>query len=91
MITIEEAFEFIESYVECLPIREVGLEQSVGKRLASQIIADVNSPPHDKTVMDGFAVRAQDIGKFSEFKVLETIIAGNVPEFTLTPGTASRK
>ncbi len=91
MITVEEAFLAVEANVERLPDETIGLDKAVGRILASDVHSDVDSPPHNKSVMDGFAVRAADIAAgVTEFRVLETIIAGGLPTAKVTPGTTSR-
>ena len=91
MITVEEAFDAVESTVSRLPHETIGLDKAVGRVLADDIRSDVDSPPHDKSVMDGFAVRATDIADgVTDFRVLETIIAGGLPTAKVTPGTTSR-
>ena len=41
------------------------------------VASEVNSPPHDKAMMDGYAVRSAD--REPERRVLEEIAAGDVP------------
>ncbi len=90
MITIEQAFKEIESHVNVLGNESVELSDAVGRILAERVVADVDSPPHRKSVMDGFAVRSSDIVPGCCLEVLETIIAGAVPGKSLTPGSCSR-
>ena len=94
MISVEEAFELIEQRVGALPpllSETVRLEAAVGRVLAGPIISDVDSPPHDKSVMDGFAVASSDIrAGMTGFRVLETIVAGTMPTQTVTSGTTCR-
>ena len=61
MISVEEAFQLIAQSVSRLPFETIALAQSVGRVIAADVIADVDSPPHHKSVMDGFAVRSSDI------------------------------
>ena len=80
MISIEEAFKLIDENVVRLPTEQAPLSQTVGRVLASNVKADVDSPPHDKSVMDGFAVRSADVAAGDlRLKVVETIIAGGWP------------
>ena len=79
MISVDEAFNLIRQTVQPLPQQEVDLQSSVGRYLAEPVIADVASPPHDKSMMDGFAIRASDWSPGAEFQIGETIIAGAVP------------
>jgi molybdopterin molybdotransferase len=46
--------------------------------LAEDIISDMDMPPFDKSAMDGFACRFEDIG--NELEVIETIVAGQIPQ-----------
>jgi molybdopterin molybdotransferase len=90
MISIEQALDLISSAVSELPTEGVSLANSVGRVLAETITADVDSPPHDKSVMDGFAVRAADITPGCQLRIVETITAGDLPQQTIYPGTAAR-
>ena len=91
MISISEAWDHIESNVVPQPIHKINLLSATGLILADDIIADVDSPPHDKSIMDGYAVRAADLhaGQL-ELDVIETIVAGSCPQISLRPGTAAR-
>ncbi len=88
MLTIEEALKLVIDNARELPLRRVPLVEATGLVLAEDVTSDVNSPPYDKAMMDGYAVRSADRG--AERRVLEEIAAGDVPRFALTPGTASR-
>ena len=91
MITVEEAFAAVEANATPLKTETIRLADAAGRVLAKDIRSDVDSPPHNKSVMDGFAVRAADIaGGITEFRVLETITAGEMPTQTVGEGTTSR-
>ena len=92
MIPVEEAFELIDKHVDQLPNEKIQLEHSVGRVLAASIQSDVDSPPHDKSMMDGFAVRSSDIDGDPErkFKIVETVIAGDLPTIALEEQQATR-
>jgi molybdopterin molybdotransferase len=64
------------------------LNEALGRVLAEDALADGDSPPHDKAMMDGFAVRAAD--GVSERRIVETIFAGAVPTVAVGAGEASR-
>jgi molybdopterin molybdotransferase len=66
----------------------VPLSEAAGLVLAEEVISEVNSPPYDKALMDGYAVRSGD--REPERQILEEIAAGAVPRFPVTPGTTSR-
>ena len=88
MLTVEEALTLVAQNVAPLAPRRVPLGEAAGLVLAEDITSDVNSPPYDKALMDGYAVRSGD--RQPERQILEEIAAGAVPRFPVTPGTASR-
>ena len=91
MITVEEAFAAVEANVMPLAAETIRLADATGRVLAADVRSDVDSPPHNKSVMDGFAVKAADVAAgVKAFRVLETIIAGAMPTQKVTPGTTSR-
>ena len=55
--------------------------------LAEDVTSDIDSPPHDKAMVDGYAVIASDSGPRT---VIEEVTAGRIPQRTVTPGTATR-
>jgi molybdopterin molybdotransferase len=88
MLTIEEALRLVVENARQLPPRCFPLDEAAGLVLAEDITSEVNSPPYDKALMDGYAVRSAD--RERQRRVLEEIAAGDVPRFPLTPGTASQ-
>ncbi len=88
MLTIEEALKLVTDCARELPACRVPLGEAAGLVLAEDVTSEVNSPPYDKALMDGYAVRSGD--RETRRRVLEEIAAGNVPRFALTPGTATR-
>jgi molybdopterin molybdotransferase len=88
MLTVEEALELVERNVEPLAPRRVPLGEAAGLVLAEDVTSDVNSPPYDKSLMDGYAVRSGD--RQLQRQILEEIPAGAVPRFPITPGSTSR-
>ena len=53
--------------------------------------SDIDSPPYDKSIVDGFAVVAADLqGGEACLAILEEIMAGDLPSATVEPGTATR-
>jgi molybdopterin molybdotransferase len=64
---------------------------SLGLVLAEDVISDIDSPPHDKSLVDGFAVRCADVpGPGVELEVTQRVTAGEVPQQALRPGTAAQ-
>lgn len=55
-------------------VEEIALENAFNRIVQEDIIADINMPPFDKSAMDGYACRIEDIGE--PLEVLELINAG---------------
>lgn len=88
MISVEEALALVEQHSHLLAPRRVPLGEAAGLVLAEDVTSDVHSPPYDKAMMDGYAVRSGDREPVRQ--VIEEIAAGAVPHRAVTPGTASR-
>lgn len=80
MLNVDEALAKVLAATLALPSREVDLEDALGCILAETILADADSPPFDKALMDGYAVRAEDCQTDSPsiFLIVEEITAGRV-------------
>ena len=61
MIEVDEAKRLILDEARALDVVEVGLEEARGRVLAEEVFADRDFPPTDRSAMDGFAVRCEDI------------------------------
>lgn len=88
MHSVEAALELVEQTTRPFGSRRVALKSAHGLVLAEDIRSEVNSPPYDKAMMDGYAVRSVD--RQRERRILEEIAAGAMPRFAVTPGGASR-
>ena len=66
----------------------VMLPHANGRILAEDIFSDINMPPFDKSAVDGFACRKDDLG--GDLAVRETIAAGAEPQLPIMPGTCSK-
>jgi molybdopterin molybdotransferase len=65
--------------------------EAVGQVLAADVTADRDSPPFDKSLRDGYAVRSADCASPSaELRVVEEIAAGAVPQRAVEPGECAR-
>ncbi len=94
-ISIPEAIEKVMTYKRKGSIERVSITESYGRYLGEDIIADQNVPHFNKSLYDGFAVRAQDCVEVSnehsvEFEVVGEIGAGSVFEEELKPFQAVR-
>jgi molybdopterin molybdotransferase len=64
---------------------------ALGLVLGADVVSDLDMPPYDKSMMDGYAVRCADLPKGrGTLDVIEEITAGRVPKLALEKGEASR-
>ena len=78
-----DSVSFPEASQETVPLNE-----ALGRVLAAELTADGESPPFDKAAMDGFAVSSDDHS--TQFVVIETIAAGDVPKKRPAHGECSK-
>ena len=91
MISVEQALSLVLARVPRRAPTSVPLGEALGHTLAEDIVSDVDSPPHDKALVDGYAVRASDFSQpLVELRILEQVVAGECPTQAVTPGTATR-
>ena len=61
MIPVAEAIHIIRQQAPILPADRVMLADALGRFLAEEVVADSDLPPFDRSQMDGYAVRAEDV------------------------------
>lgn len=92
MLTVSEALAIVLANVKPVaPARAALVPETLGLILAEDITSDVDMPPFDKAMMDGFALRTADLadGK-AELAIIEEIPAGKTPTRVVEAGQASR-
>ena len=96
LLTIEEAKTTIQRHFKSKPLgtEHVPLLQATGRILAENIIAQVNVPPFDRSIVDGYAVRAEETFGAEEtypiqLKLAGTINIGELPRVKVTKGKAA--
>src|SRR4051794_15238096 len=91
MIPVAEAIKLIEQNVRPLGTEKVPISSAVRRILAEDIIADMDLPPFDRSQMDGFAVRSEDIVNApTELDIVGESAAGNGWHHELKAGHAVR-
>lgn len=85
MIEIDQALSLVLANCDSVNTHKRPVGEAVGYVLAENVGADVDSPPHDKSLVDGFAIRVDDADK--ELRLLELVVAGGVPNQKIEPGT----
>ncbi|MDG6774558.1 molybdopterin molybdotransferase MoeA [Thiomicrorhabdus sp. ZW0627] len=90
MKTFDEALHYLLSQVETTQKTEtIPVFEALGRVLAKGIVSDVNVPPHDNSMMDGYALHSYDLEHNSTLTVSQRIPAGSQPQ-PLKAGTAAR-
>ncbi len=97
VVSRDEAIARFEAALAPAPlgVERVGLEAAPGRVTAHAIAAPVDAPPFDRSVVDGFAVRAADLAGAAPGRPVrlalnaEILAAGVAPRLTVTPGTAT--
>ena len=95
LCTPEQAQQLVLQEIPLLGVERVPLFEAMGRVLAEDIPARHDSPPHDNSAMDGYALRHADIaaahaGHPAFLEIVEDIPAGYVPKKSVGPGQASR-
>ncbi len=96
MIPLEEAIRILESQVKTLPGEErVPLAQARGRVLAREVVSGIANPPFDRSPLDGYALRAEDVAGASRetpvrLSVTAEVCAGGWFSGTVKPGQAVR-
>ena len=61
MLSVDQAIEAVLRHAQPLPARRTPLPWALGWTLAEDVAADIDLPPFDKALMDGYAVRSIDL------------------------------
>lgn len=89
LIEIDQAYPVLFSHVRAGPVENMLLQESLYRTLAEPIRCDLDDPPFDRAVMDGYAVRAADVASAGvTLRVVGQVAAGAVPVCPLRSGEA---
>ena len=91
MLSVEQALILVLAESRPRAAERISTAEALGLILAEDVASDVDSPPHDKSAVDGYAIRSEDLaaGLF-ELAVIEEVTAGCVPQKALAAGQATR-
>lgn len=92
MLSVQEAQVEVLRHAQPLGAEAVTLGSALlGRVLAEDVRSDRDSPPFDKAMMDGYAVRAADLASGEAvLQVIEEVTAGQTPQRPVGPGQATR-
>jgi len=88
MITFEEALDIVLKKSYLFDKELVSLLESTGRILAEDVYSDINMPPFNRSAVDGFACRREDLGM--DLEVIETVRAGIFPAKKVSRGQCTR-
>jgi molybdopterin molybdotransferase len=91
MLSIPDALQLVLVRCSQRQAASVAVSDALGLTLAEDITSDVDSPPHDKSSVDGYAVLARELASGqAELTVLEEVTAGQLPTKRVSPGHCAR-
>jgi len=77
MLDVDEALKIVLEHVKPLAVVEVPLAEALNRTLAEAVRSDIDSPPFDRALRDGYAVRAADTSNTPiELRVVGQVGAG---------------
>ena len=88
MIAFDEARNIVMGTALSLSKEQVPLAKALNRILAIDVKSDIDMPPFNKSAMDGYACRREDLK--NPLKVIETIPAGQCPEKSIGPDECSK-
>ncbi len=77
MKLLEDALKIVLDSAYEVDNEKVELNDSMNRVLAEDVFSDMDMPPFNKSAMDGYACRMEDLR--NELEIIETIPAGKVP------------
>jgi molybdopterin molybdotransferase len=92
MLSVADALRMVCQHVRRCPATALPLSPALlGLVLAEDVPSDLDMPPYDKSMMDGYAVRSNDLASGTAvLTVLEEITAGMLPTKPVQAGQATR-
>ncbi len=88
MITFERALEIALDKAITYGTEAISFEEADGRVLAERVFSDSDIPPFNKSAMDGYACRLEDIPR--PMRVIEVIRAGIAPVHRVAEGECSQ-
>src|SRR5690606_13402802 len=91
MLSVAKALAEVIRRSSPVDSESIPLGHALNRTLATDVASGIDSPPFDKALMDGFAVRSADTAEgTATLKIVETVTAGQVPTQSVSLGEATR-
>lgn len=95
VISVEQAILRMLEHTPILNSEQAPLEEAVGRSLAQNLYARYPQPPFDRSPLDGYAVRGEDLvgaapASPAVLQVVDKLYAGSVANIPVKPGQAVR-
>ena len=93
LIPLNEALNNVDSHQKYTDTERININEAHNRVLAEDIKSYHNSPPFDKSAMDGYALIAENTfgasnNNYKTFKILDYVGAGNFSKKTVSDGEA---
>jgi molybdopterin molybdotransferase len=88
MLPFDEALRIVLDSAHKLDSERVDISQATSRILAEDVESDLDIPPRDISVFDGYACRQHDLA--NELKIIETIRAGMPPKKKIGPNQCAK-
>ena len=66
LMPVKKAQKIIDSSLKKVGVEKISLEDAHMRVLSEEITSQLNSPPFERSAMDGYAIHAEDTFGFSE-------------------------
>jgi molybdopterin molybdotransferase len=87
MLSYIEAQHIIKSFAHSFGTEKVLLDDALGRVIAEDVFADRDYPPFNRSAMDGYAIKAEDLQNgVNVFQIIDNIYAGGTAQKILSPG-----
>ena len=87
MLSYIEAQHIIKSFAHSFGKENALLDDALGRVIAEDVFADRDYPPFNRSAMDGYAIRAEDLKNgINTFEIVDAIYAGGTTEKDLSSG-----
>ena len=88
MLPFDEALKIVLDSANKLGSERVDISQATNRILAEDVESDMDMPPRDRSVFDGYTCCRQDLA--NELKIIETIRTGMPPKKTIGPNQCAK-